>query len=174
MNSVKIGFLGFLIAAVLAAGATCAYGETVVVKKGKEVPDFSVKTLDGKTVSFAKDIKGKKDLTVLVFMQTACAACANEMDLVGKFAAENKEKVAFYAVATDMAGAKTVKPYSERHRSNATYLLDPDFKVPALFGFSYTPSLAAVAKDGTLVFKFGGYGDFTRQRILNQLEAAVK
>ena len=122
----------------------------------------------------AKDLKGKKDLTVLVFMQTACAACANEMDLVGNFVSANKGKVAFYAVATDMAGEKTVKPYSERAGQGATFLLDPEFKIPALFGYTYTPSMVGIAKDGTLAFKFGGYGDFTKQQILDQLKAGIQ
>lgn len=174
MNKVGKLVLGFAAGVMLMAAGQQVFAEEPAVEKGKEVPEFTATSLDGKAVSFKKDILGKKLLTVVVFMQTACGACANEMDLVAKFHSANKDKVAFYAVATDMAGEKAVKPYVERNNYGATFLLDPEFKIPAMFGFSFTPSMAAIAKDGTLAFKFGGFGGFTKNQLQSQLDAAIK
>jgi thiol-disulfide isomerase/thioredoxin len=91
--------------------------EEVVV--GNTIPDFSLKSLDGKTVS--KDsLKG--EVVVLNFWASWCAPCMGEIPDLKKVAAANS-KARVVGVALDENGAETVKPFVESHQINYTVLL---------------------------------------------------
>ncbi|MCL5884777.1 MAG: TlpA family protein disulfide reductase [Deltaproteobacteria bacterium] len=174
---IVIGVLSMFVLAL--AGVSLAANEKPVAKPkpldvGDAVSDFSLPGLDGKSVSFYKDIKGKKDLAVIMFMTTACSACQGEIAAINDMLGKLGEKVGLYAVAVDIRGVDTVKPYAETYRYKATYLLDPKFSLPRAFGFSYTPSVAMIDKGGKLLFKKGGYApgdeDMLQEKIMSYLK----
>ncbi len=140
-----------------AAPAPAAAEKPKPPEVGDAVADFTLVGLDGKSVNFADDIKGKKAVTVLVFMTTACSACQAEIKALSDMMSKFGEKVGVYAISVDIRGADTVKPYSETYNYKVTYLLDPKFSLPRSFGFSYTPSVAMIDKSGKLILKKGGY-----------------
>jgi peroxiredoxin len=66
---------------------------------GCQIPDFSVKTIDGKTIT-TSELKGK--IIVLNFWFTACSPCVAEMPALNKLVAEyNDSNVVFIAFSTD-------------------------------------------------------------------------
>ena len=90
--------------------------EEVVV--GNTIPDFSLKSLDGKTVS--KDsLKGK--VVVLNFWASWCAPCMGEIPELKQVAANSKAKIV--GIALDENGVETVKPFVESRQINYTVLL---------------------------------------------------
>ncbi len=126
-------------------------------KVGQPVPEFSLSGLDGRPVSFRKDIRGKAPLTVIFFMTTACSACYDEIREIHEFVSKHPGKVDAWAVAVDLRGAQTVGPYQQSNRFRVKYLLDPKFSLPRVFGFHYTPSLVVVDAGGVILHKKGGY-----------------
>lgn len=90
--------------------------EDVVV--GNTIPDFSLKSLDGKTVS--KDsLKG--EVVVLNFWASWCAPCMGEIPELKQVAANSKAKIV--GIALDENGVETVKPFVENYQLNYTVLL---------------------------------------------------
>jgi peroxiredoxin len=89
-------------------------------------------------------------------MQTSCAACRQELlalkDLRGKY-----PELKVVAISVDSGNPARVARYREHFGFDFPFVHDPDFKTPELFGFSFTPALVLVAKDGTIGLLKGGY-----------------
>ncbi len=145
-----------LLAVLLVAIASPAFSEERSIGVGQPVPEFSLAGLDGQTVSFRKDIRGKAPLTVIFFMTTACSACFDEIREIHEFASKHPAKLEAWAVAVDLRGAQTVGPYQQSNRFRVKYLLDPKFSLPRVFGFTYTPSLVVVDANGVILHKKRG------------------
>lgn len=90
------------------------------------------------------------------YMQTSCAACRQELlalkDLRGKY-----PELKVVAISVDSGNPARVARYREHFGFDFPFVHDPDFKTPELFGFSFTPALVLVAKDGTIALLKGGY-----------------
>ncbi len=152
----KIGFLVLLILAF--SLLTPASGQD---KNGLDVGDrvtnFKARDLSGREISFDEDILSRTSRTMIFFMTTACSACYEELKDISEFVEDNEGKLSVWAVAVDLRGEKTVKPYAETYKFAADYILDPKFKLPRLFGFSYTPSFVLIDGDGKILYKKGGF-----------------
>ncbi len=141
---------------------------------GDMVPDFTLPDLSGNNISFEKDIKGKNDAAAIIFMTSACSACQAEVSAMNDIKGKFKEKFGIYAIAVDIRGADTVGPYTKTYKYDATFLLDPKFTVPRIFGFSYTPSIVLADKAGKIVFKKGGYTPGDEDLIVEKVAELVK
>ena len=146
-----------LLAFLLLAIASQAPATESSAKVGQPVPEFSLPGLDGRPVSFRKEIRGKAPLSVIFFMTTACSPCYDEIREIHDFVSKHPGKVEAWAVAVDLRGAQTVGPYQQSNRFRVKYLLDPKFSLPRAFGFHYTPSLVVVDANGVILHKKGGY-----------------
>src|ERR1044072_753540 len=107
------------LAAAAMSGCTTAQAvkpEDVVV--GNTIPDFSLKSLDGKTVS-KESLKG--EVVVLNFWASWCGPCMGEIPEWEQVAAHSKARVV--GIALDENGVETVKPFAESHQINYTVLL---------------------------------------------------
>lgn len=90
--------------------------EDVVV--GNTIPDFKLKSLDGK--SFNKEsLKG--EVVILNFWASWCGPCMKEIPELKKLAANSKAKVV--GIALDELGAETVRPFVETHEINYPVLM---------------------------------------------------
>ena len=139
-----------------AAAAKPAVEAPKVVKVGDVVPEFSLTDpISGKKVSFEKDIKGKT--TAIVFMNTGCSACLAELMEMNDLKKEVKDKLQIYAIAVDKRGEAVVKAYAEQYQFDVNYLTDPNFTMPPVYGFSYTPAMILVDKAGKVSHSSGGY-----------------
>ena len=167
------------IAAVLLAAAgflgvrTPAPAAEKAIEVGQRVPEFSLPGLDGKPVSFEKQIRGKTRLIVLFFMTTACSACYEELQEIDDFLAKNPGRVDVWCVAVDLRGAQTVAPFAKANKFRVSYLIDPKFSLPRTFGFSYTPSMAILdSSAGLVLHKKGGYSP--TERVADIIRAFLK
>lgn len=94
-------------------GAQAINPENVVV--GNTIPDFSVTSLEGKTID--KDsLKG--EVVVLNFWASWCTPCMREIPELMDLAANSKAKV--IGIALDETGFETVKPFVDAHKINYT------------------------------------------------------
>jgi cytochrome c biogenesis protein CcmG, thiol:disulfide interchange protein DsbE len=90
--------------------------EDVVV--GNTIPDFSLTSLEGKTID--KDsLKG--EIVVLNFWASWCTPCISEIPELKEVAANSKAKV--LGIALDETGLETVKPFVEANKINYTVLV---------------------------------------------------
>lgn len=109
--------IGLFLSSLMACGSESSVKpEDVVV--GKTVPNFSLNSLDGKTLS-KSSLKG--DVVVLNFWATWCKPCLSEIPELKKIAANSKAKVV--GIALDETGWDTVKPFVESQGINYTVLL---------------------------------------------------
>ena len=113
----KLLAIGLILVSTLvlqACGSAQAVNpEDVVV--GNSIPDFSVTSLEGKTIN--KDsLKG--EIVVLNFWASWCTPCMAEIPELMELAANSKVKVV--GIALDETGFETVKPFAEAHKINYT------------------------------------------------------
>jgi peroxiredoxin len=122
--------------------------------RGKQAPPFTLKTVDGKTVSLS-DYKGK---AVLVnFWATWCGPCKLEMpwliDLQKKYAAQG---FTVLGVSEDDDAAKTVADFAARVGVNYPVLMSSDAMSKAYGGIDYLPISYYIGRDGKIVAEVGG------------------
>lgn len=145
---------GALLAAVLSvcAGSTVWAAPAAV---GDPLPKVSLPdAVTGAPVDVAIAFQGAPG--ALVFMQTSCAACRKELTLLKDLQLKYPAlKIA--AVSVDAGSAERVVRYREHFAFEFPFLHDPEFKVPELFGFAFTPALVLVGKDGKIAQLRGGF-----------------
>ena len=115
----QLAALWICLAAAALSG--CATAETVRpedVVVGNTIPDFTLKSLDGREVSKAS-LKGGP--VVLNFWATWCTNCRAEIPELKQVAAGSKVKV--IGIALDETGIETVKPFVESQGINYQVLL---------------------------------------------------
>jgi thiol-disulfide isomerase/thioredoxin len=108
-----------LLAVVVLEGCGSAQAvkpEDVIV--GNTIPDFSVSSLDGKTIN-KESLRGQ--VVVLNFWASWCNPCMAEIPELKELAASSNAKVV--GIALDENGLATVKPFVEAHQINYTVAL---------------------------------------------------
>ncbi len=142
---------------------------------GDTVPDFALPDgLSGKTVGVHANILEQDDrLIAMVFMTTSCSACQAEVALMSRLAAKHEKDLKVYVLAVDMRGERQVKDYHQTYKYNVSYLLDPGFTVPPLFGFNYTPALVLFDKKGEILYKKGGYNPDDADDLIEQVRSRL-
>jgi thiol-disulfide isomerase/thioredoxin len=105
------------------------------VEVGQRAPGFSLKALDGSTVA-SRSLAG--NVVVLNFWATWCGPCVKEIPELQQVAAGSGAKVV--GIALDDDGAKSVKPFVERH------------------GLDRTPNYTVLLGDPELFDRFKGMG----------------
>jgi thiol-disulfide isomerase/thioredoxin len=139
---------------------------------GDRAPNFKLRDgLSGQPVEL-NGLLGDS-VVALTFMNTTCSACQAEVTLLSKLAGKHEGKLKVYLVAVDMRGQKLVKAYAQNYKYNVGYLLDPQFSIPPLYGFNYTPALVLLDKEGTIIYKKGGYGSGDGQLIIDTIEGKL-
>jgi peroxiredoxin len=115
----------------------CGTGEAgaASITVGSRAPNFSLKSLDGTTVT-SDSLEGS--VVVLNFWATWCSPCLKEIPALRQVAASSDAKVV--GIALDEDGLKAVKPFVDRYGINYTVLLgDQDlFRQFNGFGIPYT------------------------------------
>ena len=143
-----------------------AYREEEIAKtfitNAKAAPEFSLKDLDGKTVSLAS-LRGK---TVIVdFWATWCSPCKASFPYLQKFWEEhqNNPKIALFAVNTSEqikgeARVKAIKKFMTKNKYTFPVLLDDNnSSVKKAFEVGGIPTKFFIGPDGKIYFKEIGF-----------------
>lgn len=122
--------------------------------RGKQAPGFTLKTLDGKTVSLS-DYKGKAVL--INFWATWCGPCKLEMpwliDLQKKYAAQG---FTVLGISEDDGSTKDVADFAAKMGVNYPVLIANDQISKAYGGIEYLPTSYYIGRDGKVVREVGG------------------
>lgn len=125
----------------------------------KKLPDLSLNTLEGKTVSLNADFSEKDKIYIFSFWATWCAPCINELDEMNDLQADWKKVVNFeiIAVATDDSKTqKRVKPLVNGKGWTYKVLLDTNQDLKRSLSIANIPYIVVV-KNNKIVHIQNGY-----------------
>ncbi|MBR5924183.1 MAG: TlpA family protein disulfide reductase [Bacteroidales bacterium] len=122
---------------------------TDLLAPGTEVPDFTLKDIEGNEVSIA-DFRGRT--VVLVFWASWCPDCRAEVpELKEMFASADPEKVAFVSVSFDRE-FDTLCNFVKENYLPGVQLFEPagkkESEVSAAYGVKWIPSLYVIDPEG--------------------------
>ena len=126
---------------------------TELLKPGQQVPDFKLKTPDGKTVKLSKFIKGK--YAVIDFWASWCPDCRKDIPNVQRMYADfAKRGVEFVGVSFDTEvenWQSAINKYNIRYTQVSDLKKMRDSEVAKAFGVKWIPSMMLVDPQGKVV-----------------------
>jgi len=125
----------------------------------KEAPGFTLKNLDGKTVSLSQ-YRGK--VVFLNFWASWCPPCRQEMPSMERLnEVFGKKDFVILAVNVEQ-DIEAVKAFLEDYPYTFPILLDPEAKAQQAYGVYRFPESFLIDKKGNVVRKFVGAQDYSR------------
>ncbi len=123
-------------------------------RKGFRAPNFSAKTLDGKTVEIA-DNKGKP--TVLNFWESWCGPCRVEMPYFQKAFEEYGDQVNFFMVNGMLRdNLDDMNSYLEKEKYSFPIYVDETSQAPTIYEVIGIPKTVVIDENGIIVYDVTG------------------
>lgn len=136
--------------------------------------DFSLETVDGKTVSLS-DYMGK-NVIMLDFWATWCEPCLAAMPHLDGIYRKHKDK-GFVLLSISMDGPDTVaevRSYVRRHKLAFPVLLDEESRAVSLYNPKRTaPYSVLIGRDGSVLHKRDGYHAGDESEIESEIVEAL-
>jgi len=155
------------------------------VKIGDEVPVFSVRTLDGKSVRLSELQKDgrrtQKGVVVLSFWCTTCHSCRDVEHLLARLSRDYEGQAAVIALAANAdESAESVDAFLKKNGLDLPVVLDPSGNTADLFGVNRTTTTVVI--DGNRVLRYcgqfqqkgGGSAEEALKAVLAEQEVAIK
>ena len=125
------------------------------VTVGEKVPDFAVRTLDGKAVKLSelrKDEKRtKKGVVVLSFWCSTCSSCRRVEQHLDKLARDYEGRAAVIALDANAGEtAEKITAFAKEKGLTMPIVLDPDGRTADMFGTEVTTTTVVIDGDGVL------------------------
>ena len=142
-----------------------------IVREGDRAPEFSVRSLDGKTVSLSS-YRGKA--VMVHFWATWCPPCVEELPTLERLYRANFGKdLEILAVSVDEGGADAVGQFMQKNRFSLPVLLNPDKSVASAYGTFKFPETYLIDRDGIIRRKIIGAVDWTSPEAREIVQAMV-
>lgn len=148
----KITMAAFVLAVAMTA--------SLAVPAHAQVPEFSLRAIDGETVT-SVGVRG--EVVVLVFGASWLPLTKNQMEAVKKLADQYAGRgVAVYWVSTESESPKSKNYVADDQlrelgrKYKATVLRDPDGTVSKRLGVDQLPSVVLIDKQGNVAATIGG------------------
>jgi len=144
-----------------------------LLKVGDEIPEFTLKTLDGKTVS-SDDLYGK--VVLINFFATWCPPCNQELPLLEKdIWAKYKEDENFALLVIDREEtADKVGQFVEKKKFTMPFYLDPQREIYGMFAKKDIPRNYLFNEESQLVLVSKGYSREDFDILKRELDALMK
>ncbi len=149
------------------------------VQAGKEVADFSLQGLDGRSVKLS-DLRGK--VVMLHFWSAQCPFVVRYEERLQKITADYGDKgVVVYGIDSNITESRDkIEKVAAERKLNYPILLDPDSRIADQFGAITTPHVFIIDKEGRLAYEGGvddqGWGEKdkpTRHYTRDALDALI-
>jgi peroxiredoxin len=143
------------------------------LKIGDEMPEFKLKTLDGKTVS-SEDLYGK--VVLINFFATWCGPCNTELPFVeSEIWAKYKDRKDFMLLIIDREEtADKVAPFVEKKKFTMPFYLDEKREVYNLFASRFIPRNYLFNKESQLVLNSMGFRKEEFETLKKELDNLLK
>ena len=150
-----------------------------MIEPGAAVPTWTMRSLDGTTVSLA-DLRGS--VVVLDFWASYCAPCKRAMPYVDEFAkwaAQSGKPIKVFAVNTLESGDAAARVESatawwRQERFSMPCLMDIDDGVARSMGIAVMPTTLIIGPDGVLRAVHQSFDPVRPGRTVEELKAAVE
>ena len=152
------------------------YGQkdtTTFTKVGDKVPQFTCKTIDGKTIELSK-LKGK--IIMINFFATWCSPCNLELPVLQKDIWDKyKNNPNFVLIILGREHSeKEVQDFVTNKGFTMPFAPDPKREIFKLFASQSIPRNVIIGKDGKIIFQSMGYTAEEFKKIENFLEEKLK
>jgi len=138
---------------------------------GSSAPDFTLKDLDGRNVTFSS-FRGKAIL--LNFWATWCPYCRQERASLNSLYKKYKSRdFQIVAVSVDRSAMK-VKKFLQDNPSEFIILSDPEREAAAPYNVTGLPTSYLIDRGGVVRHKYIGMKDWSGNGSLKQIEALLK
>jgi peroxiredoxin len=146
---------------------------TNLLKVGSDMPDFTLKSIDGKTVT-SDDLYGK--VVLINFFATWCPPCNTELPFVeNDIWAKYKNTKDFVLLIVDREEAlDKVAPFVEKKKFTMPFYLDEKKVVYNLFATRFIPRNYLFDKESRLVLNSMGYNKDEFETLKKQLASMLK
>jgi peroxiredoxin len=112
-------------------------------------PDFTLGTVDGKSINLKDTLKTKN--VVLVFWTTWCPHCVQEVPAVKEYYEKNMSHTAVIGVNIKESPAK-VSAFVENNGIRYPVVLDKTAAVAISYGITSIPAVVAINKNGEIIY----------------------
>ncbi len=138
---------------------------------GQRAPDFSLKTIDGRSLSLSS-LNGS--VVLLNFWATWCPPCREEMPSLDRlFQRYRGRGLVIIAVSVDTSPS-TVGGFLAGHSVDFTVLIDYQKKVSRdLYKVFMMPTTFLIDRKGVIVERYFGGQDWTEKRRMEKIEALL-
>lgn len=146
---------------------------TITSYSQNQMPDVSLKDLNGKTVNVNKDFSEADKIYVFSFWATWCAPCIQELQAINEVYDDWKEEFDIEVVAISIDDSRTLKrvnPLVNGKGWNYRILLDKNQDLKRALSFSNPPFLMVV-KNGKVEFVHNGYTEGSIEELYNELKS---
>ena len=138
----------------------------------QQMPDVSIKTLEGKPINITEYAKNGK-VTVVSFWATWCSPCKRELDAIADYYEDWQADYDMELVAVTIDNVRAlskVKPMVESKGWEYIILSDVKSALPQALNFNDIPHTFILDKAGNIAYRHSGYtpGDE------DELEAKIK
>lgn len=141
---------------------SCSKKFSVVAEKGKQFPEFTVKSVDGKQTFKSSDILKEGKKTLFVVSAEWCPHCVNQSPDIQRYYDEHKDNVNVVVVySTKNSSPEAVKEYLERNQYTFPAYYDYDdviFDGASVEGF---PLNVFIGADGKIIDVVNGEIDYS-------------
>lgn len=150
-------------------GGTGLWANDVRPEEGHFAPDFTLRTLEGKTVRLS-EFRGKK-VVLINFWASWCPPCRLEMPTMQQIYSEYKARgFEILAVNIESDAHQEIRDFINELRLTFPILLDPDMKVTRKFHVIGLPVSVLIDRQGIVRAKEIGYHDWTTKASRTQVE----
>src|SRR5574337_233327 len=150
-------------------GGTGVWANDVRPEEGHLAPDFTLRTLEGKTVRLS-EFRGQK-VVLINFWATWCPPCRLEMPTMQQIYSEYKAKgFEILGVNIEPDAQQEIRDFIKELRLTFPILLDPDMKVTRKFRVIGLPVSILIDRQGIVRAKEVGYHDWTTKASRTQIE----
>ena len=148
-----------------------AFSSFDVVSVGDKAPDFTVKTIENKTLCL-DELKGK--IVLINFFATWCKPCMEEMPLIEKHIQQKFEEKEIVVIAIGREhNINELDVFNQRKKFSFHIAADPKRNIYNMYAQKFIPRLYLVDKTGKLIYAHSGYKKSEFEKLIQLIETSI-